>query len=239
MKKINSITLMVILFLSVLLVRADDDGPDYEINPPDITDLHLPYYTTISKVYGVRPKEWNIRAIVISNMIYSWTYIYEFDNQANVLSVNGKKQLANGKAVTGHLVELYSRVDNKPVWKGGSPVYYWIDPDELSGAITVGNGTFISNGIEICPVQEVSGGYLLDIAYSYNDDTQQFLNGDCHKAIDKKINGRVYKTYPPSKKIDKSDETYWTVQYLDDPITPIYNIEGSCIYYCDVKETKQ
>lgn len=236
MKNINLITLLILVFLPVLFAQATEEEPDYEINPPDITDLRLPYYTTISPVYGVRPKEWNIRAIVVSNIMYSWTYIYEFDNQANVISINGKKQLANGKPVTGHLVELYSRVDNQPVWKGRLPVYYWIDPDELSGAITVGTGTFIGNGNWACPVQEVSGGYLLDIGYSYNDDTQQFLNGDCYKAIDKKINGRVYKTYPPSKKIDSSDETYWNVQYFTDPITPLYDIDGKCVLYCDVKQ---
>lgn len=232
MKKINHMTIFFILFLLALLAKADQDGEEYEINPPDINDLRLPYYTTISEVYGVSPESWDVRAILINN------YAYEFDKQANVLSVNGKKQLANGRPVTGHLVELYSKIDNRPVWKGWPSVYYWVNPDELSHAITKTDVTLIA-GRQICPAQEVSGGYLLDIGYS-NDDTQQFLNGDCHKAIDEKINGRLYKTYPPSKKIDTSDKDLkWIVQYFTDPITPLYNLVGECVLYCDIKENNK
>lgn len=230
MKSINHIV-VIWIFLSVLHAQATEEEPDYEINPPDITDLRLPYYTTVSPVYGVRPKSWEVRAIVINNSAY------EFDKQANVISVDGKKQLADGRQVTGGLVELYSKVDNKPVWKGALPVYYWTDPSKLSNAFTVvTNEALIGLGGEICPAQAVSGGYLLDAGYYYNDDTQEFLNGDCHKAIDKKINGKVYKTYPVSKKIDKSDETYWTVQCFTDPITPLYGVDGKCVLYCDVKQ---
>lgn len=235
MKKINHVDIFFILFLSALLAKADKDGEEYEINPPDITDLRLPSYTMLSEVYGVRPKEWNIRAVAINN------YILEFDKQANVISVDGEKQHADGRAVTGHLVELYSKYDNRAVWKGSRLVYYWAEePNNTKGLsnIMYGGAVLIKIYDKVCPAQIVSGGYTLDITYS-NDDTRMFLNGDCDKTIDKEINGRLYKTYPPSKKIDPSNEVYWTIQYFSDPITPMYDQNNKCVLYCDVKEARK
>ena len=207
---------------------TDYDDYCYDLNPPPASALRMTEKArNASSLKLVRPKEWKVRVLFSGR-------IFEFDQQGNVIKVNGEP-------ATGYLVEVLQQ-NNQPLWRGKDKVYYWYRPKEGDVAdnysdnqsLLIGDyEVFIVSGTKVCPASKIAQEYT-EFSVGRSED---YLDGHCSKAIKRKINNHLFLTYPTREK--NFSPNYWTVQYFDDPITPIYNDwNGECVYYCDTKENK-
>lgn len=237
LKKIAYLLLVFTFSFVTLLTNAqvmrsknfDCDGYNndcYDLNPPPASALRMTEKNMNAPLKLVRPKEWKVRVLSSSEQ-----GVFEFDKQGNVINVGGD-------AATGYLVEALQQ-NNQPLWKGKDKVYYWYRPEEgdvvdnyrdNQSMLTSPTGIFIVSGSKVCPASKIAEEYTeFSIGRS-----EHYLDGDCTKVIKRKIKSHIFLTYPTREKNFEPD--YWTAQYFDDPITPIYDTDGDCVYYCEKKD---
>ncbi|UYZ85594.1 hypothetical protein MTZ49_15740 (plasmid) [Entomomonas sp. E2T0] len=210
----------------------------YDLNPPPASALRMTEKAmNASSLKLVRPKEWKVRAIVGYEV-----GDFEFDQQGNVINVNGEP-------ATGYLVEVLQQ-NNQPLWKGRDRVYYWYQPEKGdvvdnysdNQSLLIGeNGVFIVSDKRVCPASKIAEEHTeFNIGRS-----EHYLDGNCSKAIVasvnriakeygkkvKKVDNQVFLTYPTREK--NFSPKYWKIQYFNEPITPIYDVDGECWLYCE------
>lgn len=166
-----------------------------------------------------RPENWPVRVFYTGN-----DNVYEFDKKGNIL-------IAKGKPAKGYMVETYK--GDKPAWKGDGHVYYWHNPDSSNPDPDL---MMVLANNKACPAMSVADEY--SFIKRNQEDYALYLDGDCGESYKVKRGKSLLWGYPSFKqnKADYVYNYYWQVQYFDDPISPIYNLKGKCIYYCDAEK---
>lgn len=187
-----------------------------DINPPQKNALHSS--SSGGDPYAALPKKWPIRALFNSK-----SGIFEFDENGNILSVSNKHSIRAER--------LYAKDTNLPIWGKNQEVYQLFNSKNPNDHFNFYNIDKISQSIvisgnQVCPAQLVSEAHGV-----MHDDGRLYLNGSCSRSKIKHIGLGDFRIYPEDE--HKNTPQYWSIQYFNDPISPILDAEGQCWLYCN------
>ncbi|KAA6125210.1 hypothetical protein [Cupriavidus cauae] len=196
------------------------DGEDerwIDVSPPPDTALRRSGEPLSGSIQWVAPKSWPVRVLFILGH-----GLYEFDDQGNVILRDGQQP----NAPVSIKAELYN---HKPIWSNGV-VYELVSSGKpLTTKVDSGRTFVLTKRGAVCPVTPIADAYRL-----LHEIRSPIYSGDCDKAVRWGRSGTPLRAYPSDINTSGYPALLWAVQYFRDPVQPLYDLEGKCVYSCAV-----
>lgn len=194
------------------------DGEDsswVDISPPPANALRRSDNAADEGIRWASPKSWPVRVLFISGHA-----LYEFDDKGNVVRMDGKQP-------SRPISVKQEWKNNKPTWSNGA-VYQLVSGDAPFADKVESARTFVltKRGM-VCPAKPIGEAYRLRYEIA-----SPIFSGDCDKAVQWRRSGTPLWAYASDLKRGWRPALLWNVQYFRDPVRPLLDLKGNCLYGC-------
>ncbi|NSX06277.1 hypothetical protein [Cupriavidus gilardii] len=196
-----------------------EDGHWVDVSPPPPNALRRNDKAPRHGIQWPSPKAWPVRALFISGH-----GLYEFDKKGNVIRMDGKQP-------STPLSIKREQHGNKPAWSNGN-VFHLVSGNAVVDDKVDSARTFVlTKRGRICPAKPIAEAYRL-----HRELPSPIFSGACDQAVQWRQSGTPLWAYPSDANSGEPPELLWSVQYFRDPVRPIADFAGKCVYGCSGKD---
>lgn len=194
------------------------DGEDsswVDVSPPPPNALRRNDKAPQDGIQWASPKLWPVRVLFISGH-----GLYEFDKQGNVIRMDGQRP-------STPVSIKQEQQGNNPTWSNGN-VFHLVSGNTVVDDKVDSARTFVlTKRGRICPAKPVAEAYRLR-----REIPSPIFSGACDQAVQWRRSGTPLWAYPADVNSGVPPELLWAVQYFRDPVRPLSDFEGKCVYGC-------
>ena len=192
-----------------------EDGSWVDVSPPPPNALRRNDSLSQDGIHWKSPKSWPVRVIFVSGH-----GLYEFDTKGNVLRIDGQQP-------SMPVSIRQEQHGNKPTWSNGV-VYQLVRGDAPIDDKVESARTFVlTKRGSVCPAKSIAEAYRLR-----REISSSIFSGDCDRAVRWQRTGVSLLAYESDVNTGEPPELLWAVQYFRDPVRPLLDSDGKCVYAC-------
>ncbi|MBO4120771.1 hypothetical protein J5T34_08465 [Cupriavidus gilardii] len=197
------------------------DGEDnswVNVSPPPPNSLRRNDKAPRHTIQWSSPKSWPVRVLFIPGHA-----LYEFDKKGNVTRMDGRQP-------SSPLSIKQERHGNKPAWSNGD-VFHLVSGNAVFDDKVESARTFVrTRGGRVCPAMAIAEAYR-----RLRGLPSPIFSGACDQAIQWRQSGTPLWAYQSDANSGEPPELLWSVQYFRDPVRPLADFEGKCVYGCSAE----
>ncbi|WP_157072099.1 hypothetical protein [Cupriavidus sp. HPC(L)] len=197
------------------------DGEDnswVDVSPPPPNSLRRNDEAPRHKIQWSSPRSWPVRVLFIPGHA-----LYEFDKKGNVTRMDGRQP-------STPLSIKQEQRGNKPAWSNGN-VFHLVSGNAVFDDKVESARTFVlTKGGRVCPAMAIAEAYRL-----LHELPSPIFSGACEQAVQWRQSGTPLWAYQLDANRGGPPQLQWSVQYFRDPVRPLADSAGKCVYGCSEK----